>query len=218
MAKITMPIGSTESRGRIGGIQTNTWRGISYAKSNSSPAQPRSKRQLQIRAWTTMLVRYWGTDLTPTERTWWNEYAVSHPDVDWTGNAKRLTGINWFVRCSLRMLDMGKVIADSPPSTPAPDAPLVFAAADGILTSIVTWTAIGGTDKMVDIWWLGPHSPGRIGKIERATHYKYAAGESATDTRDGMQVGFYTCFGRTLDEDNGLASPWVSDTATTTAA
>jgi hypothetical protein len=217
MAKVTGPLHSSEARGRMGGIIANTWRGASYVKAKTSPAQPRSKLQLQIRAWTTMLVRAWG-ELNQSQRDSWNEYATAHPGVDWTGNPKRLTGLNWWVRCNLRSLQMGLSGFVSVPTTAAPDALTNFAAANGVLSSVLTWTATGGTDKRVDIYIVGPHSAGMLAKIERAKHKIFASGETGTETIADLIAGTYTFFVRVLDEDNGLASPWVSDTAVVTAA
>ena len=211
MAVLLAPQGSAEARGRLGGIVHNTWRGISYAKAKTSPAQPRSKRQLQIRAWTTMLVRYWGSTLSDTNREYWNDYATSHLDLSWTGNPKRLSGLNWFVRCNLRIMDLGVPILTAPPVQAAPDAPTHFAAADGALQSVVTWDAFGGTDITVDIYLVGPHSKGLQAKIERASHFAFPGGEEGTITLTPLRVGRYTVFARAIRELEGLTSPWVSD-------
>jgi len=217
MAKLMNPLLSSEARGRVGGLQVNTWRGIAFAKSNTSPAQPRSSIQLQIRAWTTYLTRKWAT-LEQSNRNNWNDYARDHPLIDWTGNPKRLTGLNWYVRCGVNLLRQNCALQSNPPTTAAPDAITNFAAANGVLQSVITWTAYPGTDKLVEIWMVGPHTQGRLAKIEQAKYKNVAAGEAATITITGLQVGRYTFFGRCLDEDNGLTSVWVSDTADITAA
>ena len=216
MAKVMNPLGSTEARGRIGGRVYNTWRGISYVKDQSSPAQPRSARQLQIRAWTTMLVRYWGTTLDSTERTLWNDYAVSHPDIDWTGNAKRLSGLNWFVRCNLRLLNASKVMIESPPSVAGPNALVAFAASNGVLSSVLSWTATPGTNLSVEITHLGVVSAGVQPKIERARYLNTVTGESGQTSANNLQAGRHWFYARTIDEATGLASPWVLDSADVT--
>jgi hypothetical protein len=208
---------STEARGSVGGLVYNTWRGVRYIKTNTSPAQPRTQAQLQIRAWTTYLVRLWAT-IGATARVHWNDYATEHPDIDWTNKPTRLTGLNWYTRCNLRLLYIEHPIITEPPSTAAPTAPELFAAADGILQSILTWTAAGGTDKLADFWIFGPHSAGANAKIERAKHKAFIVGEQGTTTITGLLPGTYTFFARYVDEDNGLVSPWVSNTAVITAA
>jgi len=216
VAKVVGPLHSSEARGRMAGLIFNTWRGIAYVKAFCAPAQPRSTIQLQIRAWTTMLVRYWQS-LSDTYRAQWNDYAVTHPDTDWSGNPKRLTGANWFVRCSLHLLQQGIALVETAPIVPAPDAPTDFAAANGILQSIITWTATAGTNMAIDIYHLGPISQGIAPKITRARHLAYEDGETATFTATGLVVGRHWFWARIVSEDDGLASTWVCDYADITA-
>ena len=217
MAKVTSPHAGSESRGRVGGLVHNVWRGISYVKAASSPAQPRTARQLKIRAWTTMLVRYWGTTLSDAERGYWNDYAATHPDVDWTGNPKRLTGLNWFVRLSIRLLDLGQAIVRTPPAIAGPDAPAAFAAANGILQSVLTWTVPTYAYVYINIYDTGVISKGQIPKMERAKHKAYGAASSGTQTITALSPGRHSFFARMIDVTNGLASPWVTDPADITA-
>ncbi len=217
MAKLIGPLHSTEARGAVGGLIYNTWRGISYAKAFASPAQPRTERQLQIRALTTQLVRSW-QGLTDAQRASWTDYAEAHPDIDWTGTAKRITGANWYIRCNLRLLDMGNSAIDSAPTTPAPDAVSDLVATGGENQISITWGPITGTDKTVDIWLHGPHTAGRMGKIQFARHNVYAPAETTPIVITGLEPGAYTVFARVIDETTGLASTWQSDVATVTAA
>jgi hypothetical protein len=211
------PLQSSEARGRVGGTIYNTWRGTRYAKQQTSPAQPRTQLQLQIRAWTTYLVRLWAT-ITALQRSNWTDYATSHPEIDWTNSPKRLTGLNWYVRCNLRLLQNDLPIVPDPPATAAPAPPEAFAAAGGVLQSILTWTPDAGTDIIAEIWAFGPHSAGVAAKIQRASRTAAAPGESGTKTITNLSPGTYTFWARFTDENNGLASTWVSATAVITAA
>jgi len=215
MAKVLNPLFSSEARGRVQGLQFNTWRGTRFVKAQTSPAQPRTQRQLQIRAWTTVLVRYWAL-LSVANRGYWNDYAVAHPDIDWTGSPKRLTGLNWFVRCNLRVLDLGGTIVESPPEIAAPDAPAAFTLTGSAAGLSATWTPTEGTNLQADLWLFGPHSVGVNAKIQRAAHAGYSDGESPPINVSPLQPGTYTGWLRVIDEDNGLASPWVSHTCVVT--
>ena len=217
MAKVLDPLHSTEARGKFGGMIFNTSRGTRYVKMMTSPAQPRSKKVLDARAMNTRFVRAWAA-LSAANQTLWNDYAAAHLVLDWTGKPQRLTGCNWFVMCSVRAMRAANTILTTPPIVAAPDSPLAFVAADGILQSVITWTAMAGTNLQCDIWKYGPHSLGAQAKIERARFTTNQDGESGTATITGLITGRYTLFGRTVDEDNGLVSPWVSDTADITAA
>lgn len=215
MAKLMNPLMSSEARGRVGGTVYNTWRGIRYAKQQTSPAQPRSALQLQIRAWMVYLVRLWQT-IGSTKMGHWNDYAVAHPDVDWTNRSRRLTGLNWYCRCNTRLLLLAKPIIDEPPSIPAPNPLEAFAAANGVAQSILTWTATADWGDYVDINILGPISAGVSPKMERSRHQVFAQGPSATVTITDLSPGTYAFWGRVIYHDNGLASPWVLATALVT--
>jgi hypothetical protein len=155
-------------------------------------------------------VRYWAT-LSAANRGYWNDYAAAHPEIDWTGSPKRLTGLNWFVRCNARLLDIGESIIEPPPAVAAPDAPTSWNATGAVGGLSTNWDAMAGTNLQVDIWLAGPHSAGVQGKIERASHVAYDVGETPGYDISPLFPGTYTAFGRTISEDTGLASPWVSD-------
>jgi len=217
MAKVKAPLFGTEARGRMGGLVYNTWRGINYVKAHTGPAQPRSQKVLQVRAYTAFLVRNWAI-LSADARLHWNQYAYDHPVLDTMNGTRRLTGANWYVMLNVRLLLLGYLTQSEPPTTAAPESPAVFAAADGVGQSILTWTAMGGTDKLVTIWAVGPHTKGRLAKIQMARTLFWVTGEAGTATVTGLRPGRHTFFVRTVDEDNGLVSTWVSDTADITPA
>lgn len=215
MAKLMNPLMASEARGRVGGTVYNTWRGTRYAKQQTAPAQPRSSRQLQIRAWCTYLVRLWQT-IGAANIVLWNNYAVAHPEIDWTNSPKRITGLNWFVRCNLRLLDLTKTVITAPPTSPAPGALTTFNAADGADDIVLTWDATADWGDYVDIFIHGPHSAGVQAKIQSAKHNSYAQGPSGTATIAGVPAGSYTIWARITYQDTGLSSPWVSHTCVIT--
>lgn len=213
MAKLMNPLMSTEARGKVEGTIYNTWRGIRYAKSFTAPAQPRTSKQLQIRAYAVKVIREWA-ELEESQRTAWNEYAGYHPEIDWTSATKRLTGANWYLRLNTRLLLMGKSTISDPPTDSAPDPVAGLSASSNEQAITLTWTPYSGTDTTVDIWLVGPHSPGRKPPISRARHSVFAQGESATGvTLSPLTPGTYTIWARAISETSGLASPWVSATA-----
>jgi hypothetical protein len=206
---------STEARGRVGAIVYNTWRGIATVKSKIAPAQPRTTRQLAIRAFCTTIARRWAI-ITGTQRDGWTAYSAAHPDTDWTGNPQRITGLNWFVRCSVRLLDLAKAVVDSAPVVPAPANVALLVCTGGSGQISCAFTAYTGTDTSIDIWTQGPHSVGVVSTIVRAKHKAYGPGETTPLVVTGLPAGFYTVFARSVSEVNGLASAFVSATATVT--
>jgi hypothetical protein len=209
MVKVLAPLHSAEARGRVGGLVYNTWRGMSYAKSQTAPSQPRSKKQLNIRAFGIRLARAW-QGLTAAQRLSWNNYASLHLETDGMGSPKRLTGLNWYIRLNSRMLQMGLTPATSAPAIAAPPAPTGFAAADGAGQSVITFaTQPAGTSL-----WIqddGPHSPGRKSLLNKSVFATTIAMITATYTVTGLNAGTHDLFARCVFASNGLASPWVSD-------
>jgi len=212
MAKCLAPAMSAETRGRVGGIVFNTWRGVRYVKVKTSPAQPRTQRQLQIRAWAIMLARKWQT-LLLTAQDAWREYARTHTTTDWTNTKVRATGANWFVALNTRLLDMTKPIITDPPAVAAP-APLeLFAAAPGSGQIDLTWTPTGDWGDYVQIFLQGPHSPGALGSLVKAKHNEWSQGPSGAVSLTGLGPGTYDVWARVVYQDTGLASTWVTDQA-----
>lgn len=215
MAKVLGPLNSTEARGAIGALIYNTWRGIATVKKFVSPSQPRTERQLLIRSLCTTYVRNWA-NLTDSQRAAWNTYAADHPYIDWTGQAKRITGANYYTGLSVRLDDAGFTPPDDPPTTTAPDAVADFVVTGGNDQLSCAWSAFAGTDVTVDLWLYGPHSPGISPKLTKARHNVYQAGQTQPKVISGLSPGLYTVFARSINEANGLASTWVRDSATVT--
>jgi hypothetical protein len=215
MAKCMNPAFSSETRGRVGGIVYNTWRGARTVKVKTAPAQPRTARQLVIRAFCTTIARRWAI-LTAPQREGWTTYANAHPGSDWTGSPKRATGLNWFVQLSVRLLDMAKAVVDTAPITVAPPNVIALVCTGGSGQISCAFTPAGGTTTTIDLWTHGPRSAGVISTIVKAKHRLYAPGETSPAVIPTLPAGLYTVYARNVDEVTGLASQWVSATATVT--
>lgn len=217
MAKVISPLHSAEARGKVEGIIYNTWRGMNTVKTFKSPAQPRTKLQLLHRAYCVQMARAWG-ELSDLQRAGWNDYADNHPDIDWTGSPKRLSGFNWYVRCNTRILRLAGTPIDDPPVENAPPPLGAFAAGDGVLQSILTWTFADGADNRFWIYGVGPLSQGVQAKREKAVIIGAGTASMETLTLSGLFVGRYTLWGVVVNLATGLVSTYVSDTADITAA
>jgi len=215
MAKVIGPLHSSEARGRMGGLVFNTWRGLNVVKQSTSPANPRTVAQLNIRAIAVGQARGWQAE-TAANQAAWDAYAATHVETDGMGSPKRLSGMNWYVRLNSRMLFLGMAKVATPPAVPGPPSPIAFLAANGAGSSVVTWTSPGGTSYLMELYVQGPHSAGRKAKIEMAKYRVHLTAETATVTLSALAPGTWTVFGRLILEANGLASPWVEDPATVT--
>jgi len=215
MAKLIGPLFSTEARGRVGGLVYNTWRGHATCKVKKAPAQPRTARQLVIRAFCTTIARRWAI-ITQPQRDGWTAYATAHPDSDWTGTPIRITGLNWFIRLSVRLLDLAKAVVDSAPITVAPANVLALVATGGSGQISCAFTAVAGTDTSIDLWAHGPRSVGISSTLIRAKHRIYGPAETTPLVIPSLPAGLYTVYARNISELTGLASGWVTATATVT--
>jgi len=210
MVKVLNPLGSTEARGAYGGTVYNTCRGVTYAKQNRAPSNPMSTRQLRIRGILTDQSRAWQA-LTSVQRAAWEVYAAANKPMDWTGKPLHLSGLNWFVKCNVRLKDMNLAAVSSPPAIPGPAAPTGIALSKVTADLKIAWTAPTGAGFSLDVYTLGPISPGVAGRIERSKHalYQVATGTSPVVLVAGAAVGTWVAWVRVVDHATGLISGWV---------
>ena len=217
MAKVKNPLMSAEVRGKVGGLIFNTARGVKYVKCFTSPTQPRTQKQLKIRGYMQICTRKWQTE-EQAVRDAFAGYAITHPIIDWTGESITLSGFNIYCQLNARLLWMGSPMIDTPPESAAPDAPQGTTATGGVNEIDLTWTAYDGTDTRVNVYIVGPHSPGRQAKFEQAVYKDSKNGETGTMTISSLQAGFYTLFLIATSESEGTISPMTKLTATVTSA
>lgn len=212
MAKVINPLLSVEARGRMAGLVYNTWHGISYVKAHSGPNQPNTQAQLAARALMTMITADW-RDLTQAQRDAWTVYADAHPESDWTGNPKRLTGQNWFVRCNVQASRAGGAAVTSPPAIAAPDPVTGWVVADAAGDITVNWTTPIVGNEMLDILKLGPLSTGVDPKVEHAVGDCIIVNSSVTPytVEPSAAAGRWRWWVKVIDPDTGLTSTLVSD-------
>jgi hypothetical protein len=163
------------------------------------------------------LVRLWGT-IDQADRDTWNAYAVEHTDVDWTNSPRRITGMNWFCRCNIRMLDTGQVPVHTAPIAAAPSPPELLTLTPAPTEISVAWAAGLPASQLVDLYLYGPHSPGIMPKRERAKHYAYDDADAPPKLITGLAVGTYSIWIRAVSALDGLASSWLMDTTAVPAA
>lgn len=212
MAKVINPLLSVEARGRFAGLVYNTWHGISTVKAHSGPNQPNSAAQLAARARLTTITAQWRA-LTQANRDAWSVYADQHPESDWTGNPLRLTGQNWYVRCSIQLARIGESAVATPPAVAAPDPVVGFNLALTVADLTQQFTSpVDGTD-MIDTFMLGPVSTGVDPKFEHAIWRRSVN----TDVQQpdilvlAAAPGRWRAWARIIATATGLVSSWQSD-------
>ena len=220
MAKLTSPLGSSEARGKCGGVSYNSWRGIAYARSIVNPVTQYSERQLHVRAITKELTQDWQA-LSDAERSSWNLYATLHIETNVLGSDKRLSGYNWFLRCNFLLLDSEiNVKQNHPPSAPLtffPTSSDIHVFYDEGLSYIWftynSYPANAADSCLLDMWLTKPLSAGRKPTIHDATHYGYYVPlqDEPWMSEPITVTGLYGLYFRLFDINSGLRSTWSSD-------
>lgn len=207
MAKVVGPLHASEARGKMGGLVYNSWRGFATVKAKHAPAQPQSTKQLLVRAICVVCARAWA--LLSTQALW-NAYAQTHTLVDWTNTPKRLTGANWYVMLSSRLLKRSITVVATPPIVAAPAALTTLTAVDAGDHIEVDWTPLLSATNNVEIWIDGPHTAGRAGSLPKALYNMDGTGTVGAANTGPCPVGRYTIYARVISITNGQVSPFLS--------
>jgi hypothetical protein len=211
MAVVTQPLASAEARGSVGGLTYNTWRGRHTVKTRTAPAySPGGAREAQKNIVQAAGQR-WQT-LTDEQRAAWTNYANLHPDVDWTGQPKRLAGYHWYVRIQTRLKLTGLAYIDEPPVTTChcDISALRCETWEGSFDFIWTpYTSDGETHYYVELWLAGPFSAGRHPTLHDAKRKLAWVLIDEEYVFHSLTPGYYTGFARPI-RDNGVAGPFSS--------
>lgn len=213
MAKIVAPLMSQEVRGKMGGIVFNTYRGIATAKSFRSPTQPNTVGQVNARARLSDASRAWAS-LTVAQRAAWEVYAESHPEPDWTGKPKRLTGANMHARLNTRSALVGGVAVTDAPAIAAPGTPAgvtIVQSEAGNKPIELNFAQAPDAGHTWVVYMAGPLSAGRKPKRNMAAIVKQVISTDATglDLVADPAAGRYGFWYQSIDETNGQASALI---------
>lgn len=213
MAVVTGPLHSSEARGKVGALQYNTYRGRAIVKTNSGPAieDQYTEARVALRVLTHNATSDWQS-MTDAQRALWHKYAVEHLDPDWTGQPKRLTGYNWFIRINVRRQLLGSAISSTPPTSTV----LCVCAAPhiSVIETVVyiAWTAEGEYtvgQTMVEAWITDAHSAGANPTRKAAKRDGVATFPSQLYEFVRAENLWYTAFIRPINL-SGVAGSWTS--------
>jgi len=205
--KVKNPMMSVEARGGIAGLVFNTWRGINYVKTNTSPTGQGSTKRLAAQALMASTSALW-KGITETLRNGWRQYAQDHPITDWTGAPRHNTGFNWFVSCQIHLQLLGLAVNTAVPTTSPPAA--VTGLTLGYSTTAIRMSTTTATYSTLSylVKGVGPHSAGHVGKREEALvlgHWSCSTTQPIV-TYASPSSGRYTQFVTIIDHANGLES------------
>jgi len=215
--RVRAPLHSIDVRGRFGmGPVFSIWRSLNYARLFVIPTNPRSPRQLVIRAFLTSASRAWGA-LSGAQRAGWEAFAGLLSRKNVFGQDLKSSGINEY--CALYVLasDLGQVPVSDAPVTDAPllvtDAAITEGANSGEID--VDWTA--GQGGFVDVWITGLLPPGRKAQESDYVHSSYTLDATATVVTGGLVAGGKYGVRCRQVFLNGQTGPWLSETLTAKA-
>lgn len=211
----------TTASGSIGGSTFSRNKGGMYIRARSTPVNPDSFRQQQVRSAFGACIQRWNT-LTDLERSAWENYAKSTPVTNVFGDQILLSGQQMFTRANVILTrSTGGFIADAPTinNTGTPVSQIGGAAfATGTLT--VTIFVAGGASTDGDIllqvgrsmnagqnFYKGPYQSAPLVPIA-------AAAVSGTPTIDDTETDYPIIVGtrlpvrlRILYDDGRLSQP-----------
>lgn len=208
--KVRAPLHSIDVRGRFGvALVFSIWRGANYARTFTIPTNPRTARQLTIRAFLTTASRAWNA-LTNAQRTAWDAFAQLQSRTDVFGEPIKATGINEYVALSVIAQDVGQVPVSDPPITDAP-AVLAGAAADpNLVPGEIEFAWTGADGDFVDCWVTSLLPAGRKPSENLYTHAIYPAiGASPATVTGKVSGGKYGVKVRAV-RNNGQIGPFQS--------
>lgn len=114
MAKILFGNVVGDARGSVGAITYSRNTAGAYTRQRVSPVQPRTPRQLQVRAAFSSATQGWNA-LTDEQRLAWAAFAESHPVLDVFNNPVILSGIAFYTRVTINLTTAGLALLTDPP-------------------------------------------------------------------------------------------------------
>lgn len=116
MAKIKLGATIGDARGSAGAIVYSKNQFGAYIRQKVSPVQPRSTRQLAVRALFGGLAKVWASVLSDAQRMGWIALASTNPVKDIFGDSQILTGLQFYMRCNRNLQEIIQVRMDDPPA------------------------------------------------------------------------------------------------------
>lgn len=163
MAKIKLGALANDVRGSVAGQTFSRGRYGAYSRQKVSGVQPRTARQMDVRAIFAEVSQLWRT-LTAAQQAAWNAWATNHPIVDVFGDAQILAGNAAFTKVNANRLTVGLVttlVPPADPTSPTTPAPALSASADvsDAEVTVVTEAQVEASG-FYEVWCSPGVSPG----------------------------------------------------------
>jgi hypothetical protein len=145
MANIQFSALVNDARNKQGGTVFTKTRFGAMNRRKTSPVQPRTSYQTQVRSLFTLLTKRWGSTLTNAQRAAWISLAQANPRTNVFGNNIILTGLQMYVALNRNLQSIGVTIIDDAPGSLAVGAPGTITLANAVGPP-TTFTVDGGTE------------------------------------------------------------------------
>ncbi len=116
MALVQYGGGILDIRGAIGGQVHSKNRSGNYIRARTTPVNPQSQRQNNIRAAIQFLAPRWSSVLTALQRAAWEVYANEITRTNALGAQIKLTGFNDYIRSNSVLIQSGLPVVDDAPT------------------------------------------------------------------------------------------------------
>lgn len=145
MALVRLGAMVADVRGSIGGTVFSRNRGGAYVRNRTTPLNPQSVRQVEVRSTLADLAQRWATQLTQAQRDAWDLYAENVLLPNSLGDPRKVSGLNMYVRSNSLLADTESTMVD--------DGPTTFTLGPTIVPSL----SLDATDNEVTITDLGSY-------------------------------------------------------------
>lgn len=205
MAKIQLGNMAQNVSGSIGGTTFGRNKGGAYARQKSSPVQPRTERQLTVRANLSLVSQAW-RNLTAALRAEWETYAQAHPVVDVFGQALKLSGMSAFCKIAADCLNLGLDQPTAPPPDPTEviPAPVSAVATADDQTVVVTFDGNPAATDIIALWATPGISQGRAYVNSQLRFAGMLVGTGSTPTASKVLNGLNPLLNFTAGQKIGL--------------
>jgi len=111
-------------RGTLGGVIYSANKSGPYARAWAPPSNPRTSKQTTERSFLGEMSTAW-RNLSDAQRTAWDTFAAlgAQELFNSLGESYYASGFNWFTKCNVRLLRLGRAIISAVPTQARPAAP-----------------------------------------------------------------------------------------------
>lgn len=202
MALIKLGNAVQDARGSLNGTTFSRNKGGAYIRTKVSPVQPKTPKQLAVRALFAANSKAWSGLLTDTQRQGWTAFAQTYPYVNVFGDSSVLTGLAMFMAKNqvLTFIDQPQ-ITDAPPDNSVTAIPIATGAsasagADTFVFDTDAQSALADTKYYV---FATPQLPAGVTPGENRYRYISDIAPTAAATSRDISTPYIANFGTLVE-------------------